>query len=314
MYISYSGALSRGWDRMKKALFQPFNITKWINVGFTAFLAGLTDCKGGSGGNKTGYDNNNNFDDFLNFPQTIWQWLTDNPLWFNLIILGLVFLFILVTILIWLSSRGKFMFLYNVANDKDEVRKPWHEFKKQGNSLFIWRFFFGWFVFLIFIAYFIFCFITIKNMYLGDFNTGNIVWMTAGLILLFLVLIIIVSYISLFLNDFVVPIMYKHKLSATRGWIKFLSLLGKHIGSFIVYGLFIFILGICVAIGVIFLALITCCIGLLLIAIPFIGAVILLPVSYTFRAFSIEFLAQFGNDYNVLPQNIQPELTEEIQA
>ena len=129
------------------------------------------------------------------------------------------------------------------------------------------------------------------------------------MILAFLALMVIFGYISLFLKDFVVPIMYKHKLPVCKAWLKFFSLFGKHIGSFIVYGLFIFVLMIAVAIGVIFLALATCCIGLLLIAIPFVGAVILLPVSYTFRAFSIEFLGQFGEEYLLSPENVE-ELQE----
>jgi hypothetical protein len=48
----------------------------------------------------------------------------------------------------------------------------------------------------------------------------------------------------------------------------------------------------------------------LLIAVPYIGSVILLPVSYTFRAFSIEFLAQFGDKFNVFPEK-ELELTNE---
>jgi len=51
---------------------------------------------------------------------------------------------------------------------------------------------------------------------------------------------------------------------------------------------------------VIFLAVLTCCIGLLLIMIPFVGSVILLPISYTFRAFSIEYFALFGDDFDLL--------------
>jgi hypothetical protein len=224
-------------------------------------------------------------------------------LWFNLIILGVILLFIIGIVLTWLSSRGKFMFLYNVIYNSDEVKKPWYKFKKQGNSLFWWRFIFGLLAFIVFITYFIFCFITVKNMYYGDIPIGPKVWMIAGLVILFLVLIITVGYISLFLNDFIVPIMYKYKTGATRAWLKFLHHMGRHIGSFIIYGLFIFILGIAVAIGIIFLALITCCIGLLLIAIPFVGTVILLPVSYTFRALSIEFLKQFGDEFDVLSTN-----------
>ena len=63
--------------------------------------------------------------------------------------------------------------------------------------------------------------------------------------------------------------------------------------------MFIFILGIAVGICIILFAIMTCCIGLLLLIIPYIGAVVLLPVSYTFRALSIEFLAQFGDEFDV---------------
>lgn len=115
-------------------------------------------------------------------------------------------------------------------------------------------------------------------------------------------MITIVGYISLFLNDFVVPMMLKHRMRINRGWSKFLALFANHIWSFLVYGLFIFILGIAVVIAVIFFALATCCIGLLLIAIPFMGSIILLPVSYTFRALSVEFLAQFGDEYSLFPE------------
>lgn len=69
-----------------------------------------------------------------------------------------------------------------------------------------------------------------------------------------------------------------------------------------------FVLGIGVGIAVLFFALVTCCTGLLLVAIPFVGTVILLPIIYTFRAFSIEFLAQFGEEYNVFPKTDEPVL------
>lgn len=128
------------------------------------------------------------------------------------------------------------------------------------------------------------------------------------MVFMFIGIIIVFGYISLFLKDFVVPIMYKHQIGIMHGWTKFLRLFIRHFGTFIIYGLFIFVLGIAVVIGVIFFALLTCCVGLLLIAIPYIGAVLLLPVSYTFRAFSIEFLAQFGDEYNVFPK-VEKEIT-----
>jgi len=302
MSISYSKPLSRGWKRMISALFQPFDISKWFRIGFTAWLAGLTNCHGGSSGNNSGIKDNN-LDGFFSFPDTAWEWLTDNPFWFNLIIVGVIFLFIIITLMTWVSSRGKFMFLHNVANNKSDISSPWHEYKKEGNSLFIFQFFYGWIAFVVFMLFLIYCFLTAKDIFYGDFPKVAVFWSISRMILLLIGYLIVFGYISLFLNDFVVPIMYKQRTGVLRGWGKFLALFGRKFLSFVLYGLFIFILGIGVAIAVIFFALITCCTGLLLIAIPYIGAVILLPVSYTFRAFSIEFLAQFGKEYDVLPLN-----------
>jgi hypothetical protein len=199
------------------------------------------------------------------------------------------------------------MFLHNVANDKAEISQPWHEYNKQGNSLFLWQFFFGWITFAAVIFFFIHGFKTAKILYEGDFLGIEIFTSIASLVLIFIGILIVFGYISLFLKDFVVPIMYKKRISVLTAWSNFLSLLSRHFFSFIIYGLFIFVLGIAVAIGVILLAVLTCCIGLLIIAIPFIGAIVLLPISYTFRAFSIEFLKQFGPDYDVFPNE---EITE----
>lgn len=313
MSISYSRPLSLGFERMKKALFQPFDITKWFRIGFTAWLAGLTDRNGGSSGNSSG-NNYNNLDDFFNFPQTAWNWLMDNPLWANLILVGIVLLIIFVSVLIWVSSRGKFMFLHNVVHDNSKISEPWHEYKKEGNSLFLFQFFYGWFAFAVFALFAAFCFVTARDLYFGDFPKVAVFWSIMQMILLFIAYLLVFGYTSLFLKDFVVPIMYKHRIGVMRAWGKFLLLFGRRFFTFLLYGLFIFILGIGVAIGVIFFALITCCIGLFLLAIPYIGSVILLPVSYTFRAFSIEFLAQFGRDFNVFPEEgieIIAEDTEE---
>lgn len=62
-----------------------------------------------------------------------------------------------------------------------------------------------------------------------------------------------------------------------------------------------------VVISVIVLGLATCCIGFLFLIIPYIGSVIMLPVSVTFRAFSVEFLEQFGGEYKIFPTNDTPE-------
>lgn len=317
MNTNFSQPLSNGFIRMKKALFQPFDISKWINIGFTAFLASLTEFWGssGGGGGNSGFNlNEPNWDEFFSFPESAWNWLTSHPFWFGLIITGAFLLVILTVIFNWISSRGKFMFLYNVVNQTDDIVKPWHNFRKSGNSLFWWQFVYGWLVFGIIVLFLIYSFGVFKNIHNGIIPDITKYGFIAGIVLTFICILIITGYISLFLSDFVVPIMYKHQISALKAWSVFLPLMFRNMCSFFVYGLFILILKVSTAIAVIFIAVLTCCIGLLLIMIPFVGTVILLPVSYTFRAFSLEYFASFGDDFNlflhvenIISENIQPK-------
>lgn len=314
MNITYSDPLSRGWNRMKKALFQPFDLAKWFTVGFTAFLATLLDGgnPGGSGNYSNKYKNQRlDWDEIANYPYIAWEWLMEHTLWFSLIIVGVVLIFILSIVLTWLSSRGKFMFLDNVIHDKAEVVKPWHEYSQQGNSLFIWRLVYGFICFILILFSLGISAVVIVNLFTGDATVPTKIFSILGLILQFMILVILMSYISLFLNDFVVPIMYKNRITTSKAWFKFLPILSRHLGYFILYGLFIFVLTIAVVIAVILFGIFTCCIGFLFLIIPYIGSVLLLPVSYTFRAFSVEFLEQFGEEFTIFPkQEINGELVE----
>jgi len=309
MDIHYIEPLSQGWARMKKALFQPFDIGKWFTVGFTAFLAALMDGGGGGGsGNYSDkFDKHTCLDDFFYFPETAWEWMQSHPGWFTLIIIGVVFLFILGIVLTWLSSRGKFMFLDNVVHDKAEVKKPWYEYSKEGNSLFIWRFFFGLLCFVLIVSSFAWAFVSIRNIYFEGFGFSAQIMTIVGMVFYFLILFIVTAYISLFLDSFIVPIMYKNRISTTQAWFKFLPLFSRHIGHFILFGIFALVLIILIVITVVIFGFVTCCIGFLLLAIPYLGSVVFLPISYTLRAFSVEYLEQFGDEYKVFPEVEEPE-------
>lgn len=310
MNIDFIRPLSNAWNQMKKALFQPFDIAKWFVVGFTAFLAGLLDFKGGSNSSFRQSAGENGLYEFFNFPETAREWLVDHPVISSLIVVGIVFIFVLFVVLTWLSSRGKFMFLYNVINDKAEVLYPWKKFAKQGNSLFVWRLVFGLLSFFIMLTSIYYAFMHFREVYFNDIPFGSQIPIIIGMVLWFLLLVIVIGYISLFLDNFVVPIMYKHRLKTTPAWYKFMTIMWPKLGYFILYGLFIFVLAIAVGIAIVAFSFITCCIGLFLLLIPYIGSVILLPVFYTYRAYSVNFLAQFGEDF-MLNADESPEVRRE---
>jgi hypothetical protein len=303
MPIAYLEPFERAWERMKLALFRPFDLNKWFVVGFNAFLAGLAESRNGSVGEKGRGDMT--FREFLDLPNRAWAWLTSHPGWAIAIgVLALVAIAVIVTLL-WLSSRGKFMFLDNVVRNSAEIAKPWREFRKEGDSLFVWRLVFGLVAVAVFIAFAVFFFVGARELYEVGWGRGLPVLLLVGLGLTFFLLLILIGYISLFLNDFVVPIMAKDRVSTVAAWRRFLPLLGRHPFSFILYGIIIFLLYVLFVIVVVVAGLVTCCIGWLLLVIPYIGTVVTLPVWYTFRAFSLEFLAQFGPEYRLFPAPVK---------
>ena len=304
MNIEYFEPLSRGWNRMKTALFKPFDLTKWFVVGFTAFLAGLMEGNGGSGSSHWGDDGS--FRDFIEFPNRAWEWLMDNPGWFIAIVFFAVLAIAIGITFTWLSSRGMFMFLDNVAHNKAEIGKPWKRYRMEGNSLFLWRLCFGLICLAVFILFFIFFFSTASLIYRESHDRDALVPFLVLMGLFFFFMVLIIGYISMFLKSFVVPIMYKNNIKATQAWSRFLSLFGKHPFHFIAFGIFVFLLTIMFVILIVVAGLLTCCIGIILLIIPYIGTVVTLPVWYTLRAFSLEYLAQFGPEYDVFPPSKVP--------
>jgi len=307
MHIAYLEPFGRAWERMKLALFKPFDLHKWFVVGFNAFLAGLAESRNVSAGGRGRSDMS--FREFLDLPNKAWAWLTSHPGWFIAIGFLAALAIAIGIVLLWLSSRGKFMFLNSVVHNRAEVAKPWREFQKESDSLFLWRLVFGLVAVAIFAAFMVFFFVGARQLYDLGLGRRMPVLFLAGLGLTFLVLLIIIGYISLFLNDFVVPIMARDRISAVAGWRRFLRLLGHHPLRFVLYGLLIFVLYLLFVVLVIFAGLVTCCIGWLALVVPYIGTVVTLPMWYTLRAFSLEFLAQFGPEYAVFPgPAAQPEI------
>jgi hypothetical protein len=299
--IQYINPFSRAWKRMKFILFESFNLGKWFALGFTAFLSGFMNSPGGSGGGTNYKYGNFELGDFFNLPYKVIDWLNGHPFWMIMIMIGIFIILALAITFLWLSSRGMFMFLDNVVHNRSLIEKPWNEFKLPGDSLFIWRLVFGLISFALFSGLIVAGFLTARNIYLTGHNLGSQALLIIGIILIGLILFLIVAFISLFLKDFIVPIMYKSNLTVNDAWKKFIELFSRDAWRFILYGLFKAFLIFLVFIGLIIFGFLTCCCGFILLVIPYINSVLLLPVSVTFRAFSLEFLEQFGDEYKIFP-------------
>src|SRR5262249_35636634 len=124
---------SEAFELMKRILFQPFDLKKWFVIGFAAWLSNL------GGGFNYNFDvRNSDWNDspaVQDLRNTIHQ-LSHPVLIFCLVILILVIV-ALVIVFTWLRARGRFLFIDCIVKNRAAIAEPWHEFRRQGNSYFL---------------------------------------------------------------------------------------------------------------------------------------------------------------------------------
>ncbi len=292
--------VSPAFERVKLMLFRPFDLGKWFVIGFCAWLAFLGEGGGagfhgpGGGQGGSGEDLRQAFAHARDFVLSNLGWLV--PLVAAVAILGLAILLLVL----WLNSRGKFMFLHCVALNKAEVSLPWSQFAPQGNSLFWFRLILGFAGMILTLPLLvIICVLIVKMVLRGEPDPGGIVT-SVGLGLAFFLVAIVFCIIKKFTVDFVVPIMRLRQSKCLAAWKEFYGLLSSHPGQFVLYLLFQIVLSIAIGMVVMGVLVMTCCCCCLML-LPYISTVLLLPVLVFKRAYPLYFLAQFGPEYDVFP-------------
>ncbi len=299
-------------DRTKQMLFRDFDIATWFTMGFSAWLAGFG---GGFNFSMNGFPESQNHMSNFSTETVANEIKAIDPK--DIIVAAVVIAIIIVVVVfkIWLSSRGKFMLMHCVAKNVAEVKRPWREYKLRANSLFRFKLALG-FISIIFLAIiatasWLLLFKDSPSYPEFDFNVANTLYFT-GIsvvsILIFTPLILAVS----FTDSFVLPIMYKHNLRCSDGWVYFLSLLKFNKWNFVKFCFGMMVINSIVSLGVIALILVTCCLFGCLMMLPYIGTVAMLPVTIFYRSYSAIYLAQYGEELNALELIPDVEETEPI--
>lgn len=289
--VSVTTPVNIALEHVKLVLFRPFDLSRWFVIGFCAWLAWLAE--GGGGGGSYGWREDS--------PRHLSRWFSENAHWLvPLIAVGIIAGLVFYLLLLWLSSRGKFMFLHCVVFNRAEVRVPWSLYGPQANSLFLFRVVVGAIGFVILLpaiglgAWLVF--------QLDHARGGAELLGVVGLIGMALVGVLVAlafAIVSKLTTDFVVPLMLHHRLAVMDAWSRLLNLIGDNLGRFIGYLLFQIVLAIGAAILVVALVLATCCLAGCLLVIPYLGAVLLLPLFVFDRAYSLHYLRQYGPDYDL---------------
>jgi hypothetical protein len=299
--ISYVAPLERAWARTRRILFEGFAPERWLVIGFAAFLAGLFGEWTGRGLSPgEGLRFSTGIERAVLAPQDLLDHSLFHKLWF----LGLPFLALALLIalaLLWVSSRGKFVFLENLAMERAAIVAPWRRYGRLGDSLFLWRLGFGVATFLA---------LGLVMLPVLAVAAGAQRWdgfgilglaATLGSFTLGLVIAVVAAYVTLFLEGFVVPLMYRRGITSMAAWRLVWGLLRQHPAEFLLVGLLVGAAWLLVAACLFVISVATCCLLFFLLAVPYLNALILLPLTCLFRLYTVEFLEQFGDEYRILP-------------
>jgi len=299
--IQIIAPLTPAWERMKVLLFRPFNLEKWLAIGFCAWLAFLGQMGGGGGGGGgSNYADGNQVRNLQEAFDHARDWVMRNLNWLLPLVVGLAVLGLAIWLLLmWLSSRGRFMFLHCVARDRAEIRVPWTHYAAPAQSLFFFRLILA--VGMFFIVVPILGGVGWLVAIMVAHHNPDPVFITgaAGLALVGGCLGLGFVIVTKLTSDFVVPLMYLQMSTCTAAWRALWSLIAAQPAAFLLYLLFQIVIKIAVGLAVLALVLVTCCVAGCLLALPYVGTVVMLPVLVFERSYSLYFLAQFGPPYDV---------------
>ena len=321
--IKYWTPLERAWNRMVNVLFRPFDLGKWMVIGFTAFLAncgrsGNGNSSGGNSYGNRGAQGGQGEDVSVREVAEIAQDYCIN-LWSDhavviLLCVGVVIgmMGVLAVVVNWVNSRGQFMFLDNVLKNRGAVKAPWRTYHREANSLMGFQILFDLFLFLLVLVLLFGVGISIFPMLMAE----KILMRPLGIVIVLLFGLVILSWVStwirMVLGQFVVPLMYQRRISVRDGFAVFAPLFKKNFWKFILYGLILFLVDMVLGLAVLLGIILTCCAALFVLLIPYIGTVFVLPI-YVFRRFiAIEFLRQFGPEFDLLPVAQENASSEEV--
>ncbi len=293
--ISVIEPIGPAFEKVKAILFSPFDLRKWFVIGFCAWLAYLGKGGGGNGGGRGGRPHNAHeaFGEAKVFVLENLAWIIPVAL------IGVMLIIVIWLVLTWLSSRGRFMFLHCVAENKAKVKVPWTKFQQHANSLFLFRIVLGLIGFATIGLPLLLAGGIIAIMIAGNIPDVAGVFGIVMIVLMIIAIAIVFTVIAKFTTDFVVPIMFLRTTSCAAGWREFLTLLSANKARFALYILFQIVIALAIGAIILTAVFVTCCCAACILAIPYIGTVLMLPVLVFKRAYSLLYFGQYGPEFDV---------------
>ncbi|MEO8378003.1 MAG: hypothetical protein ABI579_10060 [Candidatus Sumerlaeota bacterium] len=243
--------------------------------------------------------------------QSTVQWFDNH---FGVVILlgglGFILVLLIIALIKWLSSRAEFMFLDGVVTGTPAIGDSWSATKEQGNSLFFFRFIVASISFslaaLAILGALPFVLSALRSG--KDLESSLLSSITVAIILVPVGIAISIS--ELFIDDFVVPIMYRRRIKFIAAFKIFWQLFQRNLGTFAFYWL----VRVGIALGIRLIAaiitMLACCLTCGILALPILAALPSLPFITFRRAFSLFYIEQFGPEWEIFTRLPQPFLPQ----
>jgi len=292
--------VGQAMDRVKKMLFEPFDAGRWFVIGFCAWLACLGRGGGPAGGFNFGGHHGHGAESVRAGLEQARDYVLQNLVWIVPLAIALAGVSLSVwLIMMWLSSRGRFMFLHCVALNAAEVRVPWIKFAPEASSLFLFRLVLSLIGLVLMFPLAGGLVLVVLGMVVRDEMSPVGLLLAVALGFVAIAVGIVFWIIGRLTRDFVVPLQFLRRTGTLDAWRELGGLARGNLGNLVLYLLFRIVLGIAIAVLVVAVVLATCCIAGCLFALPYLGTVFLLPIRIFEQAYSLHYLAQFGPDCDV---------------
>jgi hypothetical protein len=274
----------------------PFRLEHWLPLGLVAFLDHCGRERGGiqfpnvpsssSVGDTTGAG------DGMPDISSAKTWLAEH-LVIILAFAAAIFVFVvaLVAIILWINSRGVFMYVDNVATGRFDVVRPWHEHAERAWSYFRWSFGAAMVAFLVVVLALVPIGYWVVQLIAHGAAAGPILGIV-GVVLALIAFAFGMAVFKLLLRDFAAPLQIRLDVGAGEALGVAWTLARANVGAFLVYILLKIGFSIVSAILSLAVGCLTCCLGFL----PVISQTLLQPLFYFERAWSLCLLQQAGWD------------------
>jgi hypothetical protein len=273
--LSAIDCIGPAFSQTKRQLFAPFRFRRWLRLAVICLLTG--EFAGGGGGGPSGNFNlpvthSKGGKNLFALPNLDWSKVLP---WLPWIVAGVVLLFLLIFLWIYVASVYRFVLFESVLYDRCELKGSWGRWEPSGRSYFYWCL-----VVLVVSCAGSSLIIGLPVLFAwraGLFHHPGehlLVLILGGVALLFLLIafMLLIALISLFAKDFCIPIMGMERVGVVEAWRRLLPMMAAEKMAFTGY----FLMKIVLAIGsaIIFGIITFLCLIMIIIALVIAGLII----------------------------------------